>query len=489
MTAIESTEAIAPLTQPLTLQCGLTLPNRLVKCPMQETLASPPFFDPPIDSFRRLYGLWATSSYGLLITGQVQIDSRHISTPTDVCVREKSLEEPVLGLWKEWAKVAQSGGTPCVVQLAHPGRMAANGTGTRKQGEPALSPSGIKLELGKGKVERFVIEKTFGTPKAMDEGDIEDVVARFVRGAVVAKKAGFAGVQLHAAHGFLLSQYLNPKTNIRTDEYGGSTSGRLFLLTRLIEAIRRECPPPFCLSVKLNSADFQVGGLTEDEAIEYVRYLCECGHLDFIEISGGNAESIDSPLHNSLRPKGPGPAKDANGVDVKQIRESTKKREAYFSGFADRIHDEINPRTPIQLSGGWRSRLAMAEAIKTGTCDLIGLGRTAVITPTLPASIILNPSIPDDCAQAPMWEIRGLWITRYLPPILTAALPINFFYFNMQRLGCGLEADGKMDVVVQTVKNVVWVLGKQVKVVVEVGKGWLMGVYGSELGQDAMKVE
>ena len=120
-------------------------------------------------------------------------------------------------------------------------------------------------------------------------------------GARLAKEAGFAGCQLHGAHGFLLSQFLSPRTNRRTDDYGGSPEKRLALLRRLVKEIRDVCPRPYCLSVKLNSADYMATGmgLSTDEGLEQVRWLVECGEVDFVEISGGNAENKTSKLHST----------------------------------------------------------------------------------------------------------------------------------------------------------------------------------------------
>ncbi|KAK5002619.1 hypothetical protein LTR60_007054 [Cryomyces antarcticus] len=264
--------AIELIAQPLILPCGLTLPNRLVKCPMQETLANPPLFDPPVETFENLYSQWAGANYGLIITGQVQVDIRYLSIAGDVVCHDKALEEPHFSKWKRWAKIAQSGGTPCIVQLAHPGRMSPAGAGA--------------------------LDKVLGTPRAMTHEDIDTVVADWVRGAVVAREAGFKGCQLHGAHGFLLSQFLSPHTNRRTDEYGGTPEKRLRFLQRLVNEIREQCPTPYCLSVKLNSADYMAqGGLGQDEALEQVRWLVECGKVDFVEISGGTAENKSSKLH------------------------------------------------------------------------------------------------------------------------------------------------------------------------------------------------
>lgn len=178
----------------------------------------------------------------------------------------------------------------------------------------------------------------------MTAEEIDAVVADWVRGAVVAREAGFAGCQLHGAHGFLLSQFLSPHTNRRSDDYGGTPEKRLALLKRLVQEIRKVCPPPYCLSVKLNSADYMAaGGLSTDEGLQQVRWLIECGMVDFVEISGGNAENSTSKLHNSFA---------AKTLDkAPKMSESTRVREAYFTEFAERVQ-ALNSKVPIQLSGG-----------------------------------------------------------------------------------------------------------------------------------------
>ena len=177
--------------------------------------------------------------------------------------------------------------------------------------------------------------------------DINAVVGDWLRGAQLAKEAGFAGCQLHGAHGFLLSQFLSPHTNRRTDEYGGSPERRLTLLKRLVREIREICPQPYCLSVKLNSADYMAeGGLSQEEALEQVRWLVDCGMVDFVEVSGGNAENKTSKLHNSFATK---------SIDkAPQRSESTRIREAFFTEFAEKIQ-ALNSKVPIQLSGGMSS--------------------------------------------------------------------------------------------------------------------------------------
>lgn len=191
--------AISLISRPLTLPCGLTLPNRLVKCPMQETQAQPPWFDPPISTFQNLYSLWAEAQYGLIITGQVQIDRRFFSIAGDVCCHERSPGAEVLEVWKRWAEIAQSRGTPAVVQLAHPGRMSPIGAGVRPKGMRALCPSEVPVEVGESWLDKLVLERELGVPKAMSVEEIDEVVGMFVRGAEVARDAGFAGSQIHGA--------------------------------------------------------------------------------------------------------------------------------------------------------------------------------------------------------------------------------------------------------------------------------------------------
>lgn len=153
--ATEEKTALELISEPLTLPCGLTLPNRLVKCPMQETLAEGPFYDPP-DTFNNIYGTWARAKFGAILTGQVQVDIRFLSIAGDVVVHEDSLKEPHFGKWKRWAEVSQAQGTPTIVQLAHPGRMSPAGAGNRPADMRALCPSSVPVKLGDSWLDKMV---------------------------------------------------------------------------------------------------------------------------------------------------------------------------------------------------------------------------------------------------------------------------------------------------------------------------------------------
>ena len=127
---------------------------------MQETLATPPLYDPPMDKFQNLYKQWANANYGLIITGQVQIDIRYLSIKGDVVCHEDSMKEPHFSKWKEWAQLAQAAGTPCIVQLAHPGRMSPAGAGNRPADMAAICPSSVPVKLGEGWLNKKVCKPT-----------------------------------------------------------------------------------------------------------------------------------------------------------------------------------------------------------------------------------------------------------------------------------------------------------------------------------------
>lgn len=174
------------------------------------------------------------------------------------------------------------------------------------------------------------------------------------------------------------------------------------------------------------------GGLQQDEALEQVRWLVTCGMVDFVEISGGNAENSTLKLHKSFGKK--------TMDKAPQMQESTRIREGFFTDFAEKVQAMQSP-IPIQLSGGFRSRTGMADAIDSGVCDLIGLGRAAVLEPELPRKVLLNPEVSDDAALGMSHIVRGQWFIKMIPSkIIGGGLPLQFFYYNMRRLGNGLKS-------------------------------------------------
>jgi len=313
------------------------------------------------------------------------------------------------------------------------------------------------------------LDKVLGTPREMTLVDIDAVVVAWVHGAVTTKEAGFAGCQLHGAHRFLLSQFLSPHTNRRTDDYGGTPEKRLTLLKRLVKEIRERCPRPYCLSVKLNSADYMAqGGLSQDEGLEQVRWLVECGQVDFVEISGGNAENKTSGLHSKKfssnhpdtahsfrfrflwrKVDRQGSAESRINTDKRSLLHRIRRKGAAFrfkgSGSAEWwlvFRSAFSSSRKLTRFVGFRSRTGMADAIESGVCSMIGLGRSAVLQPDIPSVVLLNSSVPDDAAFAQSHIVKGQWLAQMIPvKVVGAGLAIQFFYHNMRRLGNGLKSD------------------------------------------------
>ncbi len=320
----------------LKLPCGAILKNRLVKSAMTERISNRNF--EPVKGHERLYEDWADTSAGLLITGNVVIDRKHLESAGNVCFDD----EKMLPKLKSWAAAGKKNGNHIWIQISHSGRQT-NRFGTSRP----LAPSEVQLKkMG-----------LFGKPKAMNEKDIENVIKGFVKAARLGKEAGFTGVQIHAAHGYLLSQFLSPRTNIRTDRWGGSIENRSRLLLTIIREIRKTVGANFPIAVKLNSADFQKGGFTEEESLEVVKMLDE-EKIDVLEISGGTYEKLAFFLLNE---------------EGNEVQESTKRREAYFIDFAKKVR--AISKLPLLITGGFRSYDFCNEVLKNGEVDLVGMGR------------------------------------------------------------------------------------------------------------------
>lgn len=205
-------ENIETLAAPVTLPCGLTLPNRIVKGPMAERLAKKSTSNRPNDLHNAVYRAWGEANYGLIITGNVQVDPRYLGDAADVTFHPTDLTNPVaLSDWKIWATACQASGTPTVIQICHTGRQSVAGVGDRSFMAKTLAPSAVALDFQGGWFTKLLQRVMFGTPKEMTLEDIDEVVEMFVNCAKMAFVTGFKGVELHAAHGYLITQFLSPK--------------------------------------------------------------------------------------------------------------------------------------------------------------------------------------------------------------------------------------------------------------------------------------
>lgn len=332
----------SPLFQALRLPNGTILPNRLAKAAMEEDLADRNHA--PGQRLCRLYRSWAAGGAGLIVTGNVMIDRRAMTGAGGVVLEDDSR----LAQFAAWAEAARSGGAQAWVQLNHPGRQMY-----ASLGQEAKGPSAVAVAIPG-------FSRMFSQPRAMSEAEILDVIERFRTAALLAQRAGFSGVEIHAAHGYLLSQFLSPLTNRRHDRWGGSLRNRARLLVETVRSVRAAVDPGFCVAVKLNSADFQRGGFGAGEAAEAVRMLDGLS-VDLVELSGGSYEA----------PAMQGQTRDG----------STLAREAYFLSFARDIARHAS--MPLMLTGGIRRR-QVAEQVVTGGIAVAGMATALALRPQLP---------------------------------------------------------------------------------------------------------
>ncbi len=339
---------VTKLAEPLTLPCGAVLKNRIAKAAMTEGLASG---DNHANArFVELYRRWGEGGAALLITGNVLVDRWHLERGGNLAIEGKQ-SNAALAFLADMAAAAKAHGAHIWMQLNHAGRQ------TQKMiNKHPKAPSNIGLKMGNGR---------FGTPIPLSKDEIDKAIEAFVFAAKTAEATGFDGVQMHAAHGYLVSQFLSPLSNRRTDEYGGTLENRARFLLEVIRQIRAATRKNFAVSVKLNSADFQKGGFSDDESAIVAKWLEDAG-VDLIEVSGGNYEQ---PRMINFDRKDP----------LANKRESTIKREAYFLDFVPKLRAKVS--IPIMVTGGFRSANAMENAIANDGVAMIGLGRPLVIDP------------------------------------------------------------------------------------------------------------
>ena len=364
------------VAEPLTLPCGVTVKNRFYKSAMNEALAGRDCA--PTEEHVRLYHRWAMGGAGVLVTGNVMVDGAH-----------------------------------CWMQINHPGR----------QSPATINPHPYAPSAGTldGDYARF-----FAPPRELTVEQIHDIIRRFATTAGIAKKAGFTGVEIHAAHGYLINQFLSPLDNRRADEYGGSLENRARFLFEVVAAVREAVGPKFPVAVKINSSDVPIavkvnapdgvpGGFDEEESMWVIRRLSGMG-VDLIDISGG---TLEKPV-----------------IQTTTGAEEDERRGVYFTEFARRIKGMVD--TPVALTGGFRSAADMETALKSGITQMIGIARPLVVRPNLPTLIMYGNW------RAP---VRLPWVTtgfKALDKAFGGVLVISWFELQMNRIGRGREPDPRI---------------------------------------------
>lgn len=395
-----------PLRDELTLPCGAVLPNRVAKGAMTEGLATPD--GRPTPELERLYGIWSDGGAGMLLTGNIIIDKDHLERPGNVVI-DRAPDADMAARLASWAKAGTRAGNHLWAQISHGGRQ------TQKLVNPnPKSSSDVALALPGGQ---------FGKPSPLTKDEIADLVGRWATAAKACKDAGFTGVQVHGAHGYLMSQFLSPRVNLREDEYGGNLENRARFLLDTVRAVREAVGPDFPISVKLNSADFQKGGFAFEDSLQVVKWLEEAT-VDLIEISGGTYE----------QPKLMGVA-GMEEVEEQSVAPSTAAREAYFVDFAKAMQAEVN--VPLMVTGGFRTRAAMEQALEIGAADVIGLGRPLCVVPDAPKQLLEGrtdlPRYEDNLDLIPGW--LGFLKRFQMVKAVNGFAGIYWFYQQLWLLG------------------------------------------------------
>lgn len=376
-----TTDTTRVLDTPLVLPGGAAIKNRIVKAAMSEQLAS--LTGAPTPELERLYARWAAGGAGMLITGNVMIDQRSLGEPRNVVVED----ERDMDALRRWAAAAKTHDATAIVQINHPGRQSFVGVSSR-----VVAPSAVPIDYpGAAK------------PRALTSDEIVELIARFAETARVVVAAGFDGVQLHGAHGYLISQFLSPAANQRDDEWGGDAERRRRFLLEVTRAVRAAIGPDRILAVKLNSSDFQRGGFTEQESLDVIAHL-DAENIDLLEISGGTYES---------------PAMSGT------VAESTRRREAYFLEFAESVREITT--VPLMVTGGFRTKAGMTDAITTGATDLVGLARPLALEPELPATLVRDPAFTRSA-----FELKPVGIKK-----LDAIADLWWTQHQLHRMGAG----------------------------------------------------
>ncbi len=328
------------LSQTLHLPCGVVLKNRIAKSAMSDSLGDGR--GAPTEAQIALYERWAAGGLALSVIGEVQGSSHYAEKPGNLVLNASSKPES----FRTLARRGSINNAGLWLQLGHAGAMADAAISNPK-GPSALDLPGLKCG-------------------ALSLSEIKALPEEFARTAVLAKEFGFGGVEIHAAHGFLLSQFLSPLFNKRTDDYGGSLENRMRVVLEIVDTVRRAVGPHFPVGIKLNATDQLQGGFGQDEALSVVAVLDSTG-IDLIDISGGTYFP-GAPSSSDRAGSGP-----------------------YFLDFAERA--KAKTKVPLMVTGGFKTLQQAETAIADGKADLVGLARALIIDPDLPNNWAMREAI------------------------------------------------------------------------------------------------
>ena len=402
------------ITDKLDLPCGVEIKNRICKGAMTEGLADAQ--NRATSHHVNLYDRWSSGGAGILLTGNVQVDHRFLERPGNVVIEGQQTNEQLSRLIS-YAEAGTKNDTHLWMQISHAGRQTPASVA-----ETPVAPSEVQLQMPGAQ---------FGKPRALSHEEILDIIQKFAHCANIAQDTGFTGVQIHGAHGYLISEFLSPDINLREDEWGGTLEKRAKFLIETVRSVRKSVGVNFPVSLKLNSADFQKGGFSHEDAIQVATWLNEEG-LDLLEISGGTYE----------QPHLVGIDMGLNPERAEKRRESTIAREAYFLDYAKDIRTIFNG--PLMVTGGFRSTKGMNNALNENACDVIGIARPFCIDPDI-ANKLLNSNVSETPTLEKTMQLGPGWLGLNSP--FSVIKGINgwgqqaFWCLNLIRMGEDSDPD------------------------------------------------
>lgn len=316
----------------------ISLRNRIVRSATWEGMCDDR--GAPTERLVRLYEMLAEGGVGLILTGYAYVLREGKQTPGKMGMDDDAR----IPLLKELTGRVRAKGGKIAAQLVHAGGQASR----RVSGCPPVGPSAVSLP-------HYPEE-----PRPLSVEGIGRIVEAFARAAARAKEAGFDGVQLHGAHGYLLGQFLSPLTNRRRDDYGGTLANRARFAVEVLAAVKKAVGGEYPVWIKMNGEDFLDGGLTLRESSEAARILERAG-IDAIEVSGGTPGSGE---RTSAR-----------------TRIDSPEKEAYHRGQARAVKEGV--RVPVGLVGGLRSSVLLEEIVRSGEADFVSMARPFIREPGL----------------------------------------------------------------------------------------------------------
>ena len=411
---MKNTKTMTVITDKLDLPCGVEIKNRICKGAMTEGLADAQ--NRATSQHVNLYDRWSSGGAAILLTGNVQVDHRFLERPGNVVIEGQQTNEQLSRLIS-YAEAGTKNDTHLWMQISHAGRQTPASVA-----ETPVAPSEVQLEMPGAQ---------FGKPRALSHEEILDIIQKFSHCANIAQDTGFTGVQIHGAHGYLISEFLSPDINLRQDEWGGTLEKRAKFLIETVRSVRKAVGENFPVSLKLNSADFQKGGFSHEDAIQVATWLNEEG-LDLLEISGGTYE----------QPHLVGIDMGLNPERAEKRRESTIAREAYFLDYARDIRTVF--KSPLMVTGGFRSTKGMNNALNENACDVIGIARPFCIDPDI-ANKLLNNNVSETPTLEKTMQLGPGWLGLNSP--FSVIKGINgwgqqaFWCLNLIRMGEDLDPD------------------------------------------------